>query len=81
MASTWTTKRSLHSGFKRSGADLVTTITSVYVLLATCKFQTKTDVKKEKGPKTFWTSLQLSGVVKNALTYQKAALSIKEKRT
>ena len=29
MANTWTTTRSLHSGFKRSGADLVTTITSL----------------------------------------------------
>ena len=28
MANTWTTTRSLHSGFKRSGADLVTTMTS-----------------------------------------------------
>ena len=29
MANTWTTTRSLHSGFKRSGADLVTTMTSI----------------------------------------------------
>ena len=29
MANTWTTTRCLHSGFKRSGADLVTTITSI----------------------------------------------------
>ena len=28
MANTWTTTRSLQSGFKRSGADLVTTMTS-----------------------------------------------------
>ena len=28
MANTWTTTRSLHSGFKRSGADLMTTMTS-----------------------------------------------------
>ena len=28
MANTWTTTRSVHSGFQRSGADLVTTITS-----------------------------------------------------
>ena len=34
-----------------------------------CKFQTKTDVKKGKCPKTFWTSLQLSRVVENTLTY------------
>ena len=32
MANTWTTTRSLHSGFKRSGADLVTTITSIYLI-------------------------------------------------
>ena len=31
MANTWTTTKSLHSGFKRSGADLVTTITSLCI--------------------------------------------------
>ena len=46
MANTWTTIRSLHSGFKRSGADLVTTITSTkdYNSKYGLKFSTKSHI-------------------------------------